>query len=144
METIKLYELRKNQTEFQRKKLKTSNDAYDYIMQFYGDDIEIFESSFILLLDVSQHTIGYAKISQGGISGTYIDPKLVAKYAIESLASSVILAHNHPSGNKYPSQADINLTQKVKNGLLLLDIKLLDHVIMTKDSFYSFADESNI
>ena len=141
MQTIKLYELRKNQTEFERKKLTTSKGAYDFIMQFYGDDIEIYESCFILLLDMAQKTIGYAKISQGGVSGTIVDPKIIAKYAVDSLASGLILAHNHPSGNLNPSEADNKLTQKIKSGLLLLDIQVYDHIIMTKDGYYSYADE---
>ncbi len=144
MQTIKLYELKKNATDFVSTKLTTSKEAYDFIKQFYGDDIEIFESCFILLLDIRNKTIGYAKISQGGVVGTIVDVRLIAKYAVESLATSVVLAHNHPSGNLNPSQSDINLTQTVKNGLLLLDVKLLDHVILTNDGYYSFVDEGNI
>jgi DNA repair protein RadC len=106
--------------------------------------MEIFESVFILLLNQINDTIGYAKISQGGIAGTVVDVRLIAKYAVDSLATAVILAHNHPTGELKPSDADIKITEKVKNGLQILDIKVLDHVILTKNGYYSFADEGII
>ena len=136
----KLFELKKIQTEFPNVKITSSKDGYDFIKQFYGDDIEIFESFFILLLNRANKTIGYAKISQGGITGTVVDIKLVAKYAVESLAQSVILAHNHPSGTLAPSEADISITNKIISGLKLLEVNVLDHVILTNESYYSFAD----
>lgn len=139
-----LFELRKNQTEFQPVKILSSDAAYNLIKNFYSDDIEILESCFILLLNNASKAIGYAKISQGGITGTVIDVRIVAKYAVDSLATSVILAHNHPSGNLKPSQADISITEKVKNALALLDIKLIEHLILTVDGFYSFADEGHL
>ena len=139
-----LFELRKNQTEFQPVKILSSDAAYNLIKNFYSDDIEILESCFILLLNNASKAIGYAKISQGGITGTVVDVRIVAKYAVDSLATSVILAHNHPSGNLNPSQADISMTEKVKNALALLDIKLIEHLILTVDGFYSFADEGHL
>jgi DNA repair protein RadC len=139
-QTIKLYELKKLQSEFPKQKITSSKDAADFIRQFYTDDIEIFESSFILLLNRQNITIGYAKISQGGISGTVIDVRLVAKYAIESLATGVIICHNHPSGNLSPSNADNILTKKLKAGLEILEVSLLDHVILTADDYFSYAD----
>jgi DNA repair protein RadC len=139
METINLYELKKIQTNFPKEKILSPDDAYNFIKQFYGDDIEIFESVFILLLNQASQTIGYAKISQGGITGTVIDVRLVAKYAVESLAVGVILAHNHPSGNLKPSQADINITEKCKNALAILDIRVSDHIILTNEGYTSFT-----
>ena len=112
MKTIKLFELKKIQTEFPSVKITTPDQAADFIRQFYFDDIEIFESFFILLLNQGNKTIGYAKISQGGIAGTVVDVRIIAKYAVESLAVSVILAHNHPSGNLKPSEADLTITKK--------------------------------
>jgi DNA repair protein RadC len=141
IKTIKLFELKKIQTEFPSVKITSPDEAADFIRQFYFDDIEIFESFFILLLNQGNKTIGCAKISQGGIAGTVIDVRIIAKYAIESLAVSVILAHNHPSGNLIPSQSDKNMTEKIKSGLKILDINVFDHIILTADSFYSF--ESN-
>ena len=142
MENIKLYELKKVQTEFPKEKITSSESSAKFIKMFYGDDIGIFESCFILLLNQSNDTIGYAKISQGGITGAIIDIRLIAKYAIESLATSVILAHNHPSGSLNPSQSDIGSTKKVKDGLVLLDIKLLDHIILTEEGYFSLADNN--
>jgi DNA repair protein RadC len=127
------YELKRLQTEFPAVKIVSIKDAEQVIRQFYGDDIEIFESCFILLLNNNNLTIGYAKISQGGITGTVVDTRLVAKYAIESLATAVILAHNHPSGNLNPSDADRKITKKIREGLDIFDIRLLDSMIITKD-----------
>ena len=140
MTKIKKYELKKNATKFDRVKITNSKDAADFIRKFYLDDIGIFESFFILLLDHSNTTIGYAKISQGGVASTVVDSRIVAKYAIESLSTAVILAHNHPSGNLNASQADINLTTKIKAGLALFDIQVMDHIILTEDAYTSMAD----
>ena len=115
-----------------------------FIRQFYGNDLEIFESSFILLLNQSNYTIGYAKISQGGITGTVVDMRIIAKYAVEALATSIIVAHNHPSGNKTPSQQDLQFTTKLKQGLALLDIRLNDHIILTADDYTSLADNGHL
>ena len=143
-ESVSEYKLTKVKSDFQRVLITSSEDGANFIRQFYSDDIGIFESSFILLLDRSNHTIGYAKISQGGIVGTVVDVRLIAKYAIASLASSVILAHNHPSGNLKPSESDEKITQQVLEGLKLLEVKLLDHVILTETNYYSFADNGKI
>lgn len=126
---------------FKKEKITGSESAHDIIKKFYHDDIDLYESFFILLLNRANNTIGYAKISQGGIAGTVVDIKLIAKYAVESLASAVILAHNHPSGNLEPSSEDLKMTTKVKEGLKLLDIKVLDHLIITEDGYKSFADD---
>ena len=141
MKNTALYELIKNQTNFPKTKISNSEISYNFIKQFYSDDIEIYESFFLLLLNQQNHTIGYAKISQGGITGTVVDVKIIAKYVVDSLATSVILAHNHPSGNLTPSQQDILITEKVKEALSLFDTVVLDHLILTVDGFYSFADK---
>lgn len=131
-------------TPIDKIRIKTSLDSADYARNFYHDDIEIYESFFIILLNKAINTIGWAKISQGGISATLVDTALVAKYAIESLAKYVVLVHNHPSGNTSPSSHDNILTKKIKEGLKLFDICLLDHVIITKDSHYSYSDEGAV
>jgi DNA repair protein RadC len=125
---------------FAKTKIQSSAQSADYLRQFWGDDMEIFESFFLLLLSQSNQTIGYVKISQGGVAGTVVDVSIVAKYAIETLSRAVVLCHNHPSGNTNPSEADIELTAKIKSGLKLFDIQVVDHVILTADSYYSFAD----
>jgi len=142
---MKLFELKKIQTNFPSVKITDSQTAADFIRQFYGDDIEVFESAFILLLNRQNKTIGYAKISQGGVYGTYVDNKIVAKYAVDALASGVIFCHNHPSGNLEPSTDDIRLTRKLKDGLDTLDINLLDSIILTPEGGYtSLADDGKM
>ena len=139
--TISEISLKKTKTDFKKVKITNSKDAADYIRQFYSDDIGIFESFFILLMNRANNTIGYAKISQGGVTGTVVDSVILTKYAIESLSTGVILAHNHPSGNLKPSQADIKLTEKIKKCLELFEISVLDHVILTENGHLSMADE---
>ena len=109
MSNIKLYELKKLQTHFPATTIKDSKTAADFIRQFYGDDLEVFESFFVLMLNKANKTIGYAKISQGGIAGTVVDVRIVMKYAVESLATGMIIAHNHPSGTNELSNADRQL-----------------------------------
>jgi DNA repair protein RadC len=140
----KKFDLKATDSEFTKVKITGSESAEKFIRQFYGDDLEIFESFFILLLNRANETIGYAKISQGGIVGTVVDKKILLKYVVESLASGIILAHNHPSGNTNPSQADLNITKDLQQLCNLVDSTVLDHVILTADSFYSFADNGKL
>ena len=140
----KKFDLKATDSEFTKVKITSSESAEKFIRQFYGDDLEIFESFFILLLNRANETIGYAKISQGGIVGTVVDKKILLKYVVESLASGIILAHNHPSGNTNPSQADLNITKDLQQLCKLVDSEILDHVILTADSFYSFADNEKL
>lgn len=133
--------LKKEKSGFLKARVVSSRDAADVIRPLFGDDIEFFESFFMLMLNAANNTIGFVKISQGGMTSTVVDVRIIARYAIESLCTQVIIAHNHPSGNLYPSDADKRLTEKVKEGLKLLDIKVLDHIILSSDGFYSFADE---
>jgi DNA repair protein RadC len=126
---------------FHKSKITRSSDINEYVRKFYNDDIELYESFFVLFLNQVHNTIGWIKLSQGGISGTVADPRLIAKYAIETLCSAVVLVHNHPSGNSNPSEQDKAITEKIKDGLKLFDIRVLDHLILTKESYYSFADE---
>ena len=142
--TISEYSLKYTKSQIQKTKVTTSESASNVIRKFYFDDINIYESFFILLLNRANNTTGFAKISQGGTAGTVVDIKIIAKYAVESLSSAVIICHNHPSGDKRPSDADLNITRRIKDALLLLDIKLIDHIIITENDFYSFADNGNL
>ena len=139
-----MYDLKKIQTDFPKAKITSSKDCDRFIRQFYGDDIDVFESFFVLMLNNSNNTLGYAKISQGGITGTIVDVRIVAKYCVDSLATACILAHNHPSGKKQASISDKDITQKVKKALELFDIKVLDHIILMPDNgeYLSFADDN--
>ncbi len=136
--------IKRIKSTFPKEKIKCSEDAAKYLRQFFSDDITIYESFFLLLLNRAGYTIGYVKISQGGVAGTVVDVKIVAKYAIESLASSVILCHNHPSSNLKPSEQDIKITASVKHTLSLFDCTVSDHVILTEDSYFSFADNGHL
>lgn len=129
---------------FESKTMKNSRDSANYARQFYESDLTIYESMFLIMMNKANTVIAWAKISQGGVCATVADPKIIAKYAIDSLASSVVLVHNHPSGNKVPSNADIDLTKKVKSGLAMFDVNLLDHIILTEIEYYSFADEDKM
>lgn len=102
------------------------------------------EEFWVLLLNKSNRIIDRIKVSQGGVGGTVVDPKLVLKHAVERLASAVIVVHNHPSGNPQPSDKDLALTEKLKNAAQLFDITLLDHVIVTDGECYSFADNGKM
>ena len=138
----KLYEIKKIQSEFPKVKIQHSSEAAEFIRKFYGDDLEIFESFFILLLDKGNQTIGYAKISQGGICSTIVDKKILCKYVVDSLASGVILAHNHPSGTLRPSEQDLKITRDLQECIKMFDSVILDHVILTADNYFSFSDNS--
>lgn len=100
------------------------------------------EEFWLLLLSRSNGIIKKQNISQGGISGTVADPKLIFNHALNHLASSIILVHNHPSGNKKPSEADRRLTKQLFEAGKLLEIAVLDHIIFTDNGYFSFADEN--
>lgn len=135
------YSLRAEKQEFPIVKVRSAEDAANFARQFYHEDINIYESSFILLMNQASNVMGYAKISQGGICSTIVDIRLVAKYAIDCLAASVILIHNHPSGNIRPSTEDIRLAGKMRDGLKILEVKFLDSIIITDGSYLSMSDE---
>lgn len=125
-------------------KIHGSEDAVNYARAFYSDDLVIYESAFIILLNRQNNTIGWAKIGQGGVSGTTVDIKLVCKYAIDALASGVIFVHNHPSGNTDPSSMDCQLINRMKEALKTLDVNLLDAIIITENDSYSFQNEGRL
>lgn len=94
-----------------------------------------------MLLNRANKVLGVFEVSTGSTTATVADPKIIFAAAIKANASGIIIAHNHPSGNLSPSQQDIDLTRKVKDGGKILEVQLLDHVIITTESYYSFADE---
>jgi DNA repair protein RadC len=100
------------------------------------------EEFWILILNRANKVMAREQISLGGVAGTVVDAKVVFRKAIEGMASSIILVHNHPSGNLQPSQQDIDLTKKLKKAGETLDIAVLDHLIVTESGYFSFADES--
>jgi len=120
-------------------KITSSTDAYLFLSPL-AEDLS-HEEFRVLYLNRSNQVIDQKKISQGGVSGTVIDVRIILKFAIEGLASSLIISHNHPSGNLQPSNADIQITKKIKEAAKLHDIQLLDHLIIADQHYYSFADE---
>lgn len=123
-----------------------ASDAAELLKTFYDQDIiELTESFIVLFLNRNNNTIGWFKMSQGGLNGTVVDNRLILVTALNCGAHAIIVSHNHPSGNTQPSQADINMTKNLKSACETLDIKLLDHVIITEDNgFYSMADNCDI
>ena len=125
----------------------TSSEAAAQILRqtWDADRINLVESFKIILLNRAHRVLGVSTVSEGGVSGTLADPKIIFATALKTLSSAIILAHNHPSGNTKPSQADINLTKKLVEGGKLLDIAVLDHLIITpEDGYFSFCDEGLI
>ena len=126
-----------------RPKVSGSKDAYNILLENWDrSKIEFVEQFKVLLLNRANKALGIFEVSNGSATGTVADPKLIFAAAIKSNACGIILAHNHPSGNLQPSQADLDLTKKVKEGGKLLEIQILDHLIITTEGYYSFADES--
>lgn len=135
------YKLRARRTKLPRTQINSSLVAADAVRTLYGDDIYIYETVYLLLLDRSLTTNGYVMLSKGGISGSVIDKRLVCKYAVDSLSSSVILVHNHPSGNLTPSHSDRGICKEITESLATLGIGVSDFLILTADGYLSFRDE---
>ena len=129
----------------ERPQVRTSKDAADLLKHLWSEDkIDFVEQFKVLLLNRANKVLGIFEASSGGVTGTVADPKLIFVAALKANACSIIISHNHPSGNLKPSQPDQELTQKIKQAGQFLDIKLLDHVIVTSEGYYSFADEGLI
>ena len=137
---LELGKRRHQSSSLDRPKITTSRDAYKLLL-YNLEDLRT-ESFRILLLNRSNRVLKTVLISSGGIAGTVVDPKVVFKAAIDHEASSIILSHNHPSGNLKPSPEDIRLTTKMKLSGELLSISILDHLIISERGYFSFADES--
>jgi DNA repair protein RadC len=123
--------------------IKNSQNVADFARSIWPGDIQIIERFLLLVLNRANEVFSWHWISQGGISGTVVDTRLIFKSCIDSLGSSFICVHNHPSGNIQPSNADEILTEKIKNSGKILELELLDHVIISPGKYYSFADENN-
>ncbi|NVK82724.1 MAG: DNA repair protein RadC [Cytophagia bacterium] len=139
---LELGRRRKTTEATKRKKIQSSKDAYEVISTELLDLPT--EQFWIILLNRSNHVIKKRPISQGGVSGTVADPKVIFKHAVDDLASGIILVHNHPSGNLKPSHADRQLTKKMVEAGKLLEIPILDHIIFTDNGYFSFADEGEL
>lgn len=132
---------RTNVKPSERRKVTCSQDAAEIFSEIWSNTLEFKESAYMLLLNRANQVIGYYKISEGGIAGTVIDVKVVFSVALKTLASGIILGHNHPSGNLKASTEDVHITKKISEAAKLFDISLCDHLILTEEGYYSFADE---
>lgn len=128
-------------SEAHRSKIKSSKDVARTAKIIWPTCIEHREAVVALYLNRANNTVGYAVIGIGGVSSSTADIKLIFQKGLLCNASSVILIHNHPSGNLEPSQSDVKLTNKVKEAGKVMDMPLLDHLIITDENYYSFADE---
>lgn len=125
----------------ERMRVSDAKSAYEVLLKSWDmDSIEIVEQFKIMLLNKSNKVLGISHISTGGISGTIVDIKVLFGIALKGGACSLILAHNHPSGNLTPSEADKKLTSKIVEASKYLDIEVFDHIIVTPEKFYSFAE----
>jgi DNA repair protein RadC len=126
----------------ERPQIDSSNKAYQVLINNWNQDkIELVEEFKIILLNKKNRVLGIVNISQGGISGTIADPKIIFAAALKACASGIILSHNHPSGESAPSEADIKLTRNLSEVGALLDINVFDHIIVCSDGYFSFLDE---
>jgi DNA repair protein RadC len=142
MAALELGRRRKSAEIIEAAKIRSSNDVYTIFNPLLGDLTH--EEFWLLYLNRSNKILSRHKLSQGGISGTITDVRLIIKKALELLASSIIICHNHPSGNLDPSEADNRITQKIKEAAACFDINLLDHVIVTDNGYYSYADSGSL
>lgn len=128
----------------ERIKISRSSDAYDLLLASWDDTLELYETFKILMLNKANKVLGISLIGNGGVSGCVVDPKKIFATALLSGCSSIILCHNHPSGTTQPSEADTRITEKIKNAGIFLEISVLDHIIITAEGFYSFADNGDL
>jgi len=129
----------------QRPKVICSRQVFEVFSQAWSEDrIEFVEDFKVMLLSRANRVLGIVNISSGGTAGTVVDVKLVLAAALKANSSSMILAHNHPSGNLMPSEQDRRLTSRLKDAGKILDIPVLDHLIVTTEGYFSFADEGEL
>jgi DNA repair protein RadC len=127
-----------------RKKIMSSRDCYEMLKPIFEVDMEHREIFVCLFANRANKVLGYKIISTGGVAGTAVDPKMIFQAALKANACSIVMAHNHPSGNIKPSEADIKLTRKCIQGGVFLDLPVMDHLIITDEGYFSFADEGMI
>lgn len=126
----------------ERPKITKSADAFTLLREHWNDDtLDFIEKFKVMLLTRSNRILGIVEVSSGGVSETVVDPKIIFASALKAVASGIILAHNHPSGNLKPSSQDLALTKRLKQAGEILGISVLDHLIITSEGYYSFAED---
>lgn len=129
----------------ERPKIIQASDAYEILLHYWNTDtLELVEEFKVIFMNQAHRVLHIMHVSRGGITGTVADSRLILAAALRLASPCMIIAHNHPSGNLDPSKADEDLTLKLKNAASLMDIKLLDHIILTSDRFCSFADSGRL
>ena len=137
------YKLKQKASE--RPKILNSETSYNLLLKNYDvDTIEFRESFKVLLLNRVNKVLGIINISEGGVSGTVVDIRLILQSALLSNASGIIICHNHPSGELRPSIEDDRATDRIKQACKIMDIRLFDHIIISPESYYSYADEDRL
>lgn len=122
--------------------IQTSHHAYEIFMHYWDPGkMDLQEEFKVLYLSRANRVLYHFAVSRGGLNGTVLDPRLVLAAALKLASCSMVLAHNHPSGNLTPSRADQEMTQKMKQAASYFDIKVLDHLIISSEGYFSFADE---
>ncbi len=125
--------------------IKNSKKSFELILNEWElETLQMQEEVKIILLNRRNKVLGIYSLAKGGLTSCIVDVRIILSIALKTLATGIILVHNHPSGNLKPSKADLDITKKLKNSCDLLDISLLDHLIITKDNYFSFADEGLI
>ncbi|GCB33429.1 JAB domain-containing protein [Bacteroides faecalis] len=128
-----------------KNKVSSSADAYQILLPTFKEGTIDYKEYFkVLYLNQSNQVLGFTQISEGGITETSVDVRVILQAALLTNSVSLILAHNHPSGNLKPSKQDLELTQSIKEAAELMRIRVLDHIILTSEKYYSFADEGEI
>lgn len=131
--------------EIKKSKITSSTEAYHLLLEMYDNDtLEYTESFIVIYLNRANNSIGWQRMSSGGTAGTIIDVKVLMTTALKCNAHGIILSHNHPSGNLRPSDQDLSVTKKLVKAGEFLEIKILDHIIVTAGGYYSFQDEGII
>lgn len=140
--TVGEVELTYKSTSRSRSKIYSSEDAYKVLLPTYKEGTICYKEYFkVLLLSQSNQVLGYTLISEGGITETCADVRVILQAALLTNSVALVLAHNHPSGNLKPSRQDMEITKQVKEAAKLMRISVIDHLILTDAGYYSFADE---
>lgn len=128
-----------------RVQIRSSKDAFEVLMANWDENLIEYREEFkVLYLNRANHVLGLNTYSIGSAAGTLVCTRQILAVALKSNSSGIILSHNHPSGNSSPSSADRDITKRMKQAAEYMELSLLDHIIITKDSYYSFADEGEL
>lgn len=132
------------ETSYKRVRVTSAKDVADYVRPFISETLMAFETFIVIGLNRANNTVGWGIVSQGGLSSVLVDMRILMKMALDMCCNSIILCHNHPGGILAPSAEDRALTKRVASACELVDLRLLDHVIITNNDYYSFADHAKL